>query len=320
MLKPRALTPGDRLAVVAPASAFKREEFDRGVDEIRRLGFEPVYDDSVFARERYVAGSPEVRAAAISRAWNDPAIAGLIGVRGGYGSVQVLPLLDPEEARRARKPFVGYSDLTSVLTFLTNTCSLTAFHGPMLAGRLGRGPGNKVENVDNVGSAGGYDRRSFLSALTCREPMGELTAPALETLRAGEAGGLLLGGTITQLLASLGTPFAFSPPPGCVLFLDEVGERPYRLDRMVTQLRQSGILARAAAVVIGELPNCDEPSGNPTARAVMGDLFADFPGPVLIGFPSGHTTGPAMTLPLGVRCRVVGGAVPALVIEEAAVA
>jgi muramoyltetrapeptide carboxypeptidase len=308
MLKPRALTPGDRLAVVAPASVFKREEFDRGVDEIRRLGFEPVYDDSVFARERYVAGSPEVRAAAISRAWNDPAIAGLIGVRGGYGSVQVLPLLDPEEARRARKPFVGYSDLTSVLTFLTNNCGLTAFHGPMLAGRLGRG------------SVGGYDRPSFLAALTCREPMGELTAPALETLRAGEAGGPLFGGTITQLLASLGTPFAFSPPAGCVLFLDEVGERPYRLDRMVTQLRQTGILARAGAVVIGELPNCDEPSGNPTARAVMGDLFADFPGPVLIGFPSGHTTGPAMTLPLGVRCRVVASALPALVIEEAAVA
>jgi muramoyltetrapeptide carboxypeptidase len=306
MLKPRALTPGDRLAVVAPASAFKRDEFDRGVDEIRRLGFEPVYDDSVFARERYVAGSPQVRAAAISSAWNDPTIAGLIGVRGGYGSVQVLPLLDPEEARRARKPFVGYSDLTSVLTFLTTSCSLTAFHGPMLAGRLGRD--------------GGYDRRSFLSALTCREPMGELTAPALETLRAGEATGLLFGGTITQLLASLGTPFAFAPPPRSVLFLDEIGERPYRLDRMVTQLRQSGILARADAVVIGELPNCDEPSGNPTARAVMADLFADFPGPVLIGFPSGHTTGPAMTLPLGVRCRVLGGAAPALVIEEAAVA
>jgi muramoyltetrapeptide carboxypeptidase len=104
-----------------------------------------------------------------------------------------------------------------------------------------------------------------------------------------------------------------------VLFLDEIGERPYRLDRMVTQLRQSGILARADAVVIGELPNCDEPSGNPTARAVMADLFADFPGPVLIGFPSGHTTGPAMTLPLGVSCRVVGRGVPAPVIEEAAV-
>ena len=130
---------------------------------------------------------------------------------------------------------------------------------------------------------------------------------------------MLTGGTLTQLLASLGTPFAFTPPQGCVLFLDEVGERPYRLDRMVTQLRQTGLLARAIAVVIGQLPKCDEPSGDPTARAVMADLFADFPGPVLIGFPSGHTTTPAMTLPFGVQARVVGGAQPRLVIEESAV-
>src|ERR1700674_4124296 len=125
--------------------------------------------------------------------------------------------------------------------------------------------------------------------------MGELLPPALDTLRPGEASGVLLGGTLTQLLASVGTPFAFAPPNGHVLFLDEVGERPYRLDRMVTQLRQTGLLARAAAIVIGELPHCDEPSGEPSARAVIADLLADFPGPVIIGFPSGHTAGPAMT-------------------------
>ena len=125
---------------------------------------------------------------------------------------------------------------------------------------------------------------------------------------------------MTQLLASLGTPFAFDPPPGFVLFLDEVGERPYRLDREVTQLQQSGLLSRAVAVVIGELPNCDEPSGDLTGRGVMRDLFSGFPGPVLIGFPSGHTAGPAMTLPFGVHCRVIGGNHPRVVIEESAVA
>jgi len=98
MRKPRALTPGDRLAIVAPASPFTRDEFDSGLHELRRLGFEPVYDDSVFARRRYVAGAPEVRAAAIHAAWRDQSIAGLIAVRGGYGSAQVLPLLDREEA------------------------------------------------------------------------------------------------------------------------------------------------------------------------------------------------------------------------------
>jgi muramoyltetrapeptide carboxypeptidase len=305
-LKPRALEAGARLAIVAPASAFARAEFDQGVDEIRRLGFEPVYDESVFERQRYLAGSPETRARAIERAWRDPSIAGLIGVRGGYGSAQVLPLLDPAEARRARKPFIGYSDLTAVLTFLTIGCDCVAFHGPMLAGRLGLGEA-------------GYERASFLAAISRREPMGELQATGVETLRPGEAAGVLLGGTLTQLLASLATPYAFTPPAGHVLFLDEVGERPYRLDRMVTQLRQSGLLARAAAVVIGELPQCDEPGGGVTARAVMADLFAGFAGPVVIGFQSGHTTGPAMTLPFGVSCRLIAGNRPRLVIEEAAV-
>jgi muramoyltetrapeptide carboxypeptidase len=306
MIKPRALVAGDRLAVVAPGSPFTREEFDHGVDEVRRLGFEPVYDESVFARRRYVAGAVEVRAAAIQAAWRDPSIAGLIGARGGYGSVQLLPLLDRDEARRARKAFIGYSDLTSMLTFLTIGCDLVAFHGPMLAGRLGKGEAR-------------YDRASFLNALCRHEPMGELAPPALETLRRGEAAGMLLGGTLTQVLGSLGTPFAFAPPHGYVLFLDEVAERPYRLDRMVTQLRQSGLLAKAAAIVIGELPRCDEPSGDPTARAAMADVLDDFPGPVVIGFPSGHTIGPAMTLPFGVTCRVVADNHPRVVFEESAV-
>ncbi len=306
MLKPRALAPGDRLAVVAPASPFAREEFDRGLEELRRLGFEPVYDESVFARRDYVAGEPAVRAAAIHAAWNDASIAGLIGVRGGYGSVQLLPLLDEELARRARKPFIGYSDLTSLLAFLTLGCGLVAFHGPMLAGRLAAGESR-------------YDRDSFLRALCRREPMGELAPPGLETIRRGEAAGMLVGGTLSQLVGSLGTRFAFAPPSGCVLFLDEVGERPYRLDRMLTQCRQSGLLARASAIVVGELPRCDEPSDEPTGRASVADVLSDFAGPVLIGFPSGHTTGPAMTLPFGVRCRVIGDARPRLVIEEAAV-
>jgi muramoyltetrapeptide carboxypeptidase len=306
MLKPRALRPGDRVAVVAPASSFDRTEFDDGIAELRRLQFEPVYDESVFERQRYLAGSADVRAAALRRAWQDPSIAAIVGVRGGYGSAQLLPLLDPEEARRARKAFVGYSDLTAILTFLTTRCGVIAFHGPMLAGRLSRGEA-------------GYDRDSFLRSLGRPEPVGAMSPPGLGTLSHGEAAGPLFGGTLTQLLASLGTPFAFTPPERYVLFIEEIGERPYRLDRMVTQLAQSGLLAKAVAVVIGELPRCDEPSGNPTSRDVMSDLFDRFPGPVVIGFPSGHTTGPAMTLPLGVTCRVIANHQPRLIIEEAAV-
>jgi muramoyltetrapeptide carboxypeptidase len=307
MRKPRALTSGDRIAVVAPASAFDAHEFHAGVRELATLGFEPVYDESVFERQReYLAGSAETRAAAIRRAWTDPSIAALVAVRGGFGSAHVLPLLDAAELQRTPKAFIGFSDITTLLTYLTLGCDLVSFHGPMLEFRFARGED-------------GYDRQTFERALCRPEPMGELSPPGVEVIRPGEAAGMLVGGTLTQLLASLGTPFAFAPPPGCVLFLDEVGERPYRLDRMMTQLAQTGLLARASAIVLGELPRCDEPTGNVLGRSVMTDLLADFPGPVLIGFPSGHTEGPTLTLPFGVRARVIAGPTPRLVIEEAAV-
>lgn len=308
MLKPRALTTGSRIAVVAPASPFKKEEFEAGIAELRELGFVPVYDDTVFAREvpGYIAGSAEVRASAIRSAFQDPSIDGIIGVRGGYGSAQVLPLLDIEEARRACKPFIGYSDLTIILNFLAVQCGVVAFHGPMLGDTFGHG-------------ATRYDRPSFLNAVMRAEPVGELAPPGLDVVHGGTARGVLLGGTVTQLLATMGTKFAFDPPEGYVLFFEEVGERPYRLDRMVTQLRQTGLLGRASAIVLGELNGCDEPGGAVTARGVMAEVLKDFPGPIIAGFPSGHTTGRVYTLPLGVSCRVVADERPRIVIEEAAV-
>jgi muramoyltetrapeptide carboxypeptidase len=306
MRKPRALRHGDRIAIVAPASPFRREDFDAGVAELRAMGFEPVYDDRVFERRAYLAGPEAVRAAAWRDAWRAPAVSALVAARGGYGSVQVLPLLDIAEAQETPKVFVGYSDTTSLLVWLTLHCGIVSFHGPMIEGRFARG-------------AEGYDSALFARVVCEAKAAGEITSPGLEALRPGEARGMLVGGTLTQLVSSLGTPYAFTPPAGHILFLDEVGERPFRIDRMLTQLRLSGVLARASAIVFNELPRCVEPEGSPEARAVVADLLADFPGPVLFGLPSGHTDRPMLTLPFGVTARVVGGAVPALVIEEAAV-
>jgi muramoyltetrapeptide carboxypeptidase len=308
MLKPRALRPGDRIAVVAPASSFARPEFDAGIDELRRLGYEPTFEESVFARARYTAGDAALRAGAFRRAWENDDVAALIAVRGGYGSVQMLPLLDAGEMRRRPKAFIGYSDNTSLLAWLTGTCGIVGFHGPMLEGRLAKGES-------------AYDRDSFTRVLTRPAAAGEMTHPQVEALKPGEADGPLFGGTLTALLASLGTPYAFDPPPGCILFIDEVGERPYRIDRMITQLRLSGLLARASGIVFGELPRCDEPApAGPAIKAVISELLEGFPGPVLFGLPSGHTNGACITLPFGVRARVVTAPSPALIIEEAAVA
>ena len=305
--KPRALRPGDRVAIVAPASPFAREEFDAGLTELRVLGFEPVYDETVFLRQGYVAGPAAVRAAAWLRAWNDPSVSAVIAARGGYGSVQLLPALGRAGIGPGTpKAFIGYSDNTSILAWLTTQHDVVAIHGPMIEGRFARGEA-------------GYDRDTFRRCLCVAEPMGEVSHAQLEAFRPGEAAGLLVGGTLTQLLASLGTPYAFNPPPGAVLFLDEVGERPYRLDRMLMQLRLSGLLARTSAVVFGELPRCDEPGGAHAARAVVHELLADYPGPVLFGLPSGHTTGPTLTLPFGVRARVAATPRPVLIIEESAV-
>lgn len=304
--RPRALRPGDRLAVVAPASPFPRASFEAGLAELRRLGFEPVYDERIFDVDLYEAGTPATRSELIRQALEDPAVHGVVAVRGGYGSVKLLPHLPVALVREAAKPIIGYSDLTTLLDYCVSRCGLVAFQGPMLDSRFSKGEA-------------AYDRDSFLRAVGDAAPLGELRGDALEVLAPGEAAGPLLGGTLTQLVASLGTPYAFDPPRGHVLWIEDVGERPYKLDRMLTQLRQAGVLARAAALVFGDMHDCDEPSGAITARDAILRETAGFPGPVLFGFPSGHTPRPFVTLPIGVRARVLAGPFPALVIEEAAV-
>jgi muramoyltetrapeptide carboxypeptidase len=303
---PAALKPGDRVAIVSPASPFAREEFDAGVAELTRLGYVPVYDDSVFAREAgYLSGTPELRAEAFMRYWADPGVAALIAARGGFGSVHLLPLLDRHRIAGHPKLFIGYSDNTSILSFLTCQCGMTALHGPMLERRLSRG-------------APGYDESSFVALLQGGRGL-QMAPDGLLVLRDGEASGPMFGGTLTQLASSLGTPYAFDPPPGCVLFLEDVNERPYRLDRMLTQLALGGITARASAIVFGEMRGCEEPGDEVLARDVIQRLTRDFTGPIILGFPSGHTAGPCWTLPLGVQVRVSTSPHPCIVIEESPV-
>ncbi len=305
MRRPRPLSPGDQVALVAPASPFEQEAYEAGAAEIRRLGLVPVPARDAFARRGYTAGDTATRARSLLDAWRDPEIAGLIGIRGGYGSAQVLPLLDPELIRTARKPFIGHSDLTALLVYLGQVCGLVSFHGPLA--------------VNFGAQSSGYDQRSLLEAVTRQSPMGALPMTGVEVAKPGDAIGPLLGGTLTQLVASLGTPYAFDPPDGHVLLLEDVGERPYRLDRMVTQLAASGVLAKASAVVCGEFPGCDEACGTPTARGVLMDLLAPVAGPVLFGFPTGHTRGPALTVPLGVKVRVAGETEAEVEVLESAV-
>jgi len=305
VIRLRRLRSGDRVALVAPASSFPQEEVAAGVAELTRLGLEPVYDQTIHDKARFVAGSVETRVRQIMQAWQDDSIAALIAMRGGYGSAELLPFLDPDILIDGRKALIGYSDITAILT-LYGRHGLAAIHGPMIDRRISKGPS-------------AYDEDSFRKVMMSSEPAGDFTPAQLETLHQGTVTGTLAGGTLTQLMASMGTPWEFDPPHGSVLFLEDIGERPYRIHRMLTQAAQAGLFVHARAIVFGEFPGCDEPGGDPAIRDVLRDFTEEFRGPVLFNFPSGHTSGPTWTLPFGVQAEVVGGPAPVVRILEAAV-
>ena len=228
-----------------------------------------------------------VRAAAIHAAWRDPSIAGVIGVRGGYGSAQLLPLLDRDEAIRACKPFIGYSDLTAMLTFLTLGCQLVAFHGPMLVD-LGDNPDGAAALLGLLsGDKGGWN----MSASKIIQP--------------GTAEAGIVGGCLSILVATLGTPYALDTA-GRLLFIEDVNEKPYRIDRMLTHLRQAGKLDDVAGVIFGEMAGCvSSPDETVSVSDVIRDAFAGARFPVVYGLTTGHGMG-TTTLPLGIRARLAG--------------
>lgn len=307
MQLPRPLRRGDRVALVAPASPFARSEFDVGVAELARLGFEPVWDDRVFTRDPIVAGTPALRAAAFNEALDDPSIRAIVAVRGGYGSAEILPMVDAGRLAASRTIICGYSDITSLLVFSVCHAGLVAFHGPMLDRRFSRGED-------------GYHRASFLAAVSEKAPMGKLAPTGLSVLREGRAEGMLIGGTLTQLAAGLGTPYAMRLDRPSILFLEDVSERPYRLRRMLTQLKFAGLLDHVTGVLVGDVRSCDEPGGGPTACDVIVDVLGEIAGPIVSGFPSGHGESPLWTLPFGVQAALDTTDGPSLTILEPAVA
>lgn len=309
-IKIRPVRPGASVAIIAPASPLKADSIadnvlERGVDEIRRLGFVPVYDDRIKAQRGYLAGSAEIRASSIADAVRDPAIDAMIALRGGFGSAHLLPLIDTDDWAKSRKAMIGYSDVTSLHVLLNCHAGLVSIHGPMIDRRLSSGPER-------------YEPSSLLTALL-EHPVGEMTAPHAEVLIDGpDAVGPILGGTLSLVAASLGTPYAFDPPDGFILYIDEVGERPYRLDRMITQLKFARIISRAKGIVFSGMRDCDEPAGGSSARDVLRGVLHGFAGPVIFGLTSGHDIGEVGSIPFGVRARVTASPAARLIIEEAA--
>lgn len=294
MLKPPALKPSSVIGIFAPASPVRREFLERGMQEIRRLGFRTRLGKGVFTRTRYTAGEAAIRVSDLLDLWEDPEVDAVFCARGGYGSLDMLERLDAARFRDRPKILLGSSDVTALLCFLMSRVGLICFHGPMVAQQIARGDG-------------AYDTDSLVGVLSRREPWGNVSAPGIRSLHAGEAEGVLMGGCLSLVTALVGTPYLPSFD-GAILFLEDTGVRPYQVDRMLRQLRLSGWLKGVRGLVFGEMPDCEQhPEQGYRIDELLADLTADLGVPVLFGLPSGHTLRPAWTLPLGVRARIGTG-------------
>jgi muramoyltetrapeptide carboxypeptidase len=290
--KPPALAPGDLIGIAAPAGPVSEERLARGVAELRRLGFSVRAGDRLLERRMFTAGSPEARLAELHGLLADPDVRAIVLARGGAGTLQLLPRLDLDLVRANPKLVVGYSDAT-MLHLVLARLGLVSLHGPMAARELADGEP-------------AYDRASLWHGLTGQGEPWTSGPGEIHALRAGVAEGILRGGCLSLLAASVGTPWALHDEgEPRLLFVEDVDEPPYRIDRMLRQLRQSGALQGVHGVVLGAMNGCQAPAEDGyTLDQVVLEALAELDVPVAIGLCSGHTSRPNISLPLGVRARL----------------
>jgi muramoyltetrapeptide carboxypeptidase len=285
------LHPGATLAVLSPASTPKYDLVHRGIAHLHALGYKTVLGaHALDGGPLYYAGTVEDRLHDLHAAFADPAIDGIICTRGGWGSAELLPYLDAALIRANPKPFIGYSDHTSLHCWLHNEVNLVTFYGPMVAADFSRDDGIDLANWqhslrgDGAWSLGPAD--------------------GLRVLRPGVASGRLDGGCISIFAEALGTPYAPRIAADSILFLEDIGTKPYQWDRMLLHLRYSGLLERVTGIVFGDMRQCisfDE--AEYLDRAILHAL-RDFDGPIAIGLRSGHVSASNVTLPLGVAATL----------------
>jgi muramoyltetrapeptide carboxypeptidase len=288
IIRPAALRRGDKIALVAPASSFNHERFLVGCDRLRQMGYEPVYTQNIFERDIYFAGTAERRAHEFQDFWRRDDIAALICVRGGYGSNYLLEKLDYGLIAEHPKILLGCSDITSLLTAMHDRTGLIGFHGPMVAKDIADGT---------------FDGASWESAL---QGAANWTVPAsgVEVLRTGKAAGRLYGGCLSMMVASLETPFEIQTEDS-ILFIEDIAEKPFRIDRMLMQLRLAGKLDKVRGFVFGEMLDCRPPDGETyTLQQVIMRILAPYNVPIVYGLKSGHVTSGNITLPIGVKAEL----------------
>jgi len=286
LLKARGVRPGGCVGIAAPGFAVERARFEAGVARLESAGYRVRWREDVLASQGYLAGSDERRAAELMELVDAPEVGAIVCARGGYGAHRILSRLDARRVRAARKPLVGFSDVTTLLLWQLRRAGVTGFHGPMF---------------DREGGPADDELERLVRALA-----GEALAPLPGTGRAGgRAEGRLVGGSLTLLAASLGTPWEVDTR-GALLVFEEIGEKPYALDRDLSHLAAAGKLEAALGFGVGSLLGCEDPKRRaPTADDVVMEMLGSLGKPLVTGLPFGHES-PNLIWPVGVRAALDG--------------
>jgi muramoyltetrapeptide carboxypeptidase len=291
LVKPRGLKPGATLAVLSPASTPKSELVERGVANLHKLGYKTVIGPHALdSGPLYYAGKLEDRVHDLHAAFADPAIDGIVCTRGGWGSAELLPRLDAGLVRSNPKPFIGYSDHTSLHCWLRNEANLITFHGPMVAADFSRDDGADLASWEHSLCGDG------------EWSLGEVDG--VRVLRPGRAEGVLTGGCLSIFVEALGTPYAPRIEAGSILFLEDIGTKPYQWDRMLLHLRYSGLLNKVTGIVFGDMSQCVTPYENDYLERAILHALRDFEGPIAIGLRSGHVSASNVTIPFGISAAL----------------
>jgi muramoyltetrapeptide carboxypeptidase len=289
--RPPCLHDGDTIGIIAPAGPVsRRDDFERGVAVLNRMGFNTRYDERIFDNRRYLAGNDTSRAEELMRYFEDPSVQAILPLRGGYGCARLLPYLDRKRLCRHPKLLTGFSDLTTLHLYFQRLFGWATIYGPMVTSpSLCEISGRAEEHLKSLWTDPNY--------------LPEITFPQMESLTPGVAEGRLTGGCLSVVVTSLGTPYEIQTD-GAILFLEDLSEPPYRLDRMISHLKLAGKLDHINGLLLGSFIDCEPDNASDyTARDVILDVVGDLQVPVLYNFPAGHGR-EIWALPFGIRVRM----------------
>lgn len=310
MIKPKAVKKGDTIGLVAPSSPyFKPGALEESIKILEEQGFNLVVGESCRARYGHLSGSDELRARDVNNMFADNRIDAVFCLKGGYGTPRILDRLDYKMIRNNPKLFIGYSDITAIHIALNQLCELVTIHGPMAVS-------------DMIDGFQDFSKESYLRAISSVEALGELSNPLGETIKcmvSGKTSGKIVGGNLSLICATLGTPYEIDTKDK-ILFIEDIDEYTYRVDRMLTQLRLAGKFEDCVGIVLGDFNNCipQYEEFGLSLTQVFEDIITPANKPTIFNFKAGHCL-PSITIPLGVMAQLDADACKFEVMENALV-